>query len=181
LVWEEFVYGGHVLALSAVAMIWTFALLVYCGTRSCYPGLGDKDSEQGANAKRIQRLTQNYPLVKAQLVILVLLVLALLWGHLSTLLLGLGMLALGILYTVVLKNFPGFKNFFIPVPVVLLLALYGVYYWMEYSRLFSGWAFFLSADFYLVLFLRHQGYRGRRPKGAENFCRCFLPGSWSFA
>ena len=151
LVWEEFVYGGHVLALSAVAMIWTFALLVYCGTRSCYPGLGDKDSEQGANAKRIQRLTQNYPLVKAQLVILVLLVLALLWGHLSTLLLGLGMLALGILYTVVLKNLttriPGFKNFFIPVPVVLLLALYGVYYRMEYSPAFLWMGLFSICGF----------------------------------
>jgi len=165
--WEELVYGGHLVGLCVVSVVWCFALLsnnpfnwqfallVYCGMRSCYlfNWITEKDGEKGANSKRAGYSGKNRRSFFLQIIISVLVIIALLYRHAAACYLGLALLGLGFLYTVYLKKLttiiPGFKNLFIPVPVVLLIVLYGLYYGLPFTPVF----WFMGAFIFIRTFM----------------------------
>lgn len=140
-IWEEFIYGGHLLSLGATSIVATVGIIVgtkpdlviilisYLGTHSVY--LFDrtrgilKDGQSKLSAHLIKRKTTSKLIVS--LYVSLMFFLLLLYSNIVATLWAIFIFGSGFLYTEYIKpiskKIPAFKNFFIPLPYFFLPIL----------------------------------------------------------
>lgn len=143
-IWDEFIYGGHILSLGASSIVlasglllnikvsfWLFGL-VYFGTHSTYLFDRVKDLKKDAATERSKRISMKlrsaYFMIFGYLMITILI---LCFSNYYSFLLGAVIFSSGYLYNIFFKSLsktiPSFKNFFVPIPYALLPILL-IYY-----------------------------------------------------
>ena len=148
IIWDEFVYGGHLLSLGAVSIVltsaillnikitWDFLLIVYLGTQSIYLYNRYKEYKKDfltnpERTKHIKKYIKYMPLI-VFLFSSIAITIIVYFNKMSVLIFGLSMLFLGLLYSLFLKGFTkkivGFKSFFISLMWALLVVFLSVYY-----------------------------------------------------
>ena len=153
LIWEEFIYGGHLLSLGAVSVVFTSSILlniqitwdclavVYVGTLAgcLYGRLKDVDKDSLTNPERSQYLKKYVrykPLIVFSLILLFAGIL-LYFNKIPILLFGLLLILLIFLYEEFFKKFTkriiGFKNFVPSLLFTLLVVLLSLYYSIHFS------------------------------------------------
>jgi 4-hydroxybenzoate polyprenyltransferase len=165
-IWNEFVYGGHLLSLGAVSIVytasvilsvkttWDFLLIVYLGTESVYlyNRLKEYKIDFLTNPKRTEHI-KNYvkfiPLI-ISIFSLAIVLLLIYEQKFSALLFAVILLIMGFLYSEIFKNYTkkviGFKNLFVAFMWASLIIFLAVYF---------GLSFNLSLTFLFVfVFLR---------------------------
>jgi len=173
-IWDEFVYGGHILSLGAVSIVWScaiilnlyidwiFLLIVYLGIHSMYlfNRYQEIESDLNSNPERATHLKNLRGLVVTQIIafISISIILLIKYGTSPALYLGIIMYFLGLLYTFKFKSFTkhiiGFKNLFIPLLYTLLLALFFYYY----GYIFSTGFYLLIIFIYIRLYIATAFY-----------------------
>lgn len=148
LVWEEFIYGDHVLSLGAlsialtsasllnVRLTWDFLVIVYLGVYLVYLYNHYKEipRDTQTNIERVKCL-QKYSNKVPFLIffcLFIILVLQLFRGKTKSLLLSMFMISFGLLYTLFFKSLTkkivGFKSFFVAFVWALIVLFLVVFY-----------------------------------------------------
>ncbi len=148
LIWNEFVYGGHLLSFGAVSIVytasilldiritWDFLLVVYLGTESVY--LYNRFKEYRIDfltnperTEHIKKYAKYIPFIIFLMTFLAI-VIVVYFNKISALIWGLLLLMLGLLYSLFLKKITkkiiAFKSFFVSLMWSLLVLLLAVYY-----------------------------------------------------
>lgn len=169
LVWDEFVYGGHILSLGAISIVlaysilngiridWAFALIVYFGIHSLYLFNRHKESSQDTitNQARTGHLRKKRA-VPYQIIfsLIIVVVLVCIFGNLSSLILALILILCGFAYTKLIKPLTvriiGLKNFFVPLPYALLVVLFAFYYRQTISLELILFAIFIYVRLFIA-------------------------------
>jgi 4-hydroxybenzoate polyprenyltransferase len=147
-IWNEFVYGGHLLSLGAVSIVftssillevkitWDFLLIVYLGAQSIYlydryKGFKKDILTNSERTKHIEKYVKYIPLIIFFFFLIIFLIL-IYHKNFSALFLGLFLLIMGLLYSVIFKKYTrkiiGFKTFFVSLMWAMLVILLVVYY-----------------------------------------------------
>lgn len=152
-VWQEFVYGGHLLSLGAVSIVytasillgikitWDFLTIVYLGTESIYLYNRYKEFEIDSltNPERTSHIKKNIKKIPFVILIFFLIGFSILiyYQKFAALLFGVILFILGLLYSKVFKSLTqrivGFKNFFVSLMWTLLVVLLAVYYSLPFN------------------------------------------------
>lgn len=148
LLWDELIYGGHLLSLGAVSAIFTSAILldikitwdclavVYLGTHSIY--LYDRYKElkkdRLTNPERTNHIKKYYNKIPLIIICYIAIFIGILlyFNKIHTSSLALFLLFMGLLYAVFFKKITekiiGFKNFFVAFMWALLVVFLAIYY-----------------------------------------------------
>ncbi len=165
-IWKEFIYGGHLLSLGAVSVVftsavllgikitWDFLIIVYLGTQSVYLYNRYKEYKIDfiTNPERTEHIKKYVKMIPLIIFFFFLIILSILvyYKNFSGLFFGSFLLIMGLLYSQVFKGFTrkiiGFKNFFVSLMWALLVIFLAVYYSSPLN-----WALFLVFTF---VFLR---------------------------
>ena len=185
LIWNEFVYGGHILAIggSSVAYTgslllgvdssWGFLLMIYFIIQAVY--LSDRyldlKHDSSTNRTRTKYLSRHFKFIPLLIFFYILFFLVILFSAESIIAIffGLGLIGVSLLYALILKNItkkiPAFKNIFVSLcwaSIVILLALYYNYSFnIELILVFSFVFIILFAN---VSFCDIKDYRGDKKK-----------------
>jgi len=173
-IWNEFVYGGHLLSFGAASIVFTSAILlgikitwdcllvVYLGTQSVYlyNHFKEFDKDSLTNPQRsehIEKYVKYIPLITL-FFSLTAIVIVIYFNKILALLFGLLMLFGGLLYSKFLKKFTrriiGFKDFlisFLWATLVIFLAYYYFFSWnfaLILMVLFIFLRLFLNTNFF---------------------------------
>lgn len=173
-IWNEFVYGGHLISLGAASIVFTSAILldikitwdcllvVYLGTQSVYlyNHFKEFDKDSLTNPQRsehIEKYVKYIPLITL-FFSLTAIVIVIYFNKILALLFGLLMLFGGLLYSKFLKKFTrriiGFKDFlisFLWATLVIFLAYYYFFSWnfaLILMVLFIFLRLFLNTNFF---------------------------------
>lgn len=169
LIHDQILYGGHIVSLGLAAMVstvmlllgqsfrWEFLLIVYLGTLCVYnyDHIRDSQVDDQGNRTRSQYLTDHRRLYVLLLLSYVSLffVLLVVFGNLNSVIIGVVMLVISVLYTDVFKKLTrhvvGFKNVFTSVFLSLLLVFTLVYYELALSSWFVLFTVFVFLHFLL--------------------------------
>lgn len=171
-IWKEFIYGGHLLSLGAVSIIftasillniqitWDFFLVVYLWTEAVYlyNRLKELKSDSLNNPKRTIYLKKQARYIPSTIILFSTIAIAILiyFNKLSALSFGLILFILSLLYTVFLKKFTkkiiAFKSFFVPLIWALLIIFLITYYNFSINIV----AILLIIFIYLRLFIHEE-------------------------
>jgi len=173
-IWNEFVYGGHLLSFGAASIVFTSAILlgikitwdcllvVYLGTQSVYLYNHFKEFEKDSltnpqRSEHIEKYVKYIPLITL-FFSLTAIVIVIYFNKILALLFGLLMLFGGLLYSKFLKKFTrriiGFKDFlisFLWATLVIFLAYYYFFSWnfaLILMVLFIFLRLFLNTNFF---------------------------------
>lgn len=147
-VWDEFVYGGHLLSLGSVSIVfssalilnipitWDFLLIVYLITYTVYLYDRFRGLKQDllTNYNRTQHITKyiRYIPLIISCSILIIIGMLLYFGNQSSLVFGLLALLFGLSYSVffkkITKKVVGFKNFYVAFEWSLVVIFLTIYY-----------------------------------------------------
>lgn len=147
-IWDEFVYGGHLLALGLVCLVtlsaillniritWDFAVVIYSlSLAPCLFGRYiDLRKDISTNPKRSQHLAKKTVIIPYIITFLILIMLGILiyFDKYYILLFGVALILLSFLYDIFFKKFTsriiGFKNFFVGMLFSLLVVMLLLYY-----------------------------------------------------
>ena len=152
LIWNEFVYGGHLLSLGAVSIVytasilldiritWDFLLVVYLGTESVYLYNRFKEYEVDflTNPERTEHIKKYVKYIPFIIFLMTFsaIVIVVYFNKISALIFGLLLFFGGLLYSKFLKKITrkiiGFKDFlisFLWATLVIFLAYYYFFSW----------------------------------------------------
>ena len=148
IVWDEFIYGGHLLSLGASSIVFTSAILlgikitwdclviVYLGMQSAYLYNRYKDFKKDyltnpERTKHFEKYVSKIPIIIGIFILIIILMLF----YFSTpeiLLFGLFLVLMSLLYSKIFKDFtkkiPGFKGFYVALMWASLALFLIVYY-----------------------------------------------------
>lgn len=147
-IWDEFVYGGHLVAVGDISAIyafslilgikitWTFLLVIYLGVMSInyFNRYEEFDQDILTNPERSENLRRYKKILPLVVVFsfLVMAVVVLLTASINALFFMIILFLIGIFYTVFLKRLTreitGFKNFMTTLPYALLVVFLFIYY-----------------------------------------------------
>jgi 4-hydroxybenzoate polyprenyltransferase len=173
IIWNEFVYGGHLLSLGAVSIVftssillnlkitWDFLLIVYLGAQSIYLYDRYKGFKKDilTNPERTKHIEKYVKYILPILFFFFLIIFLILIYHKNflALFLGLFLLTIGLLYSIIFKNFTrkiiGFKNFFVSLIWAMLVIFLAVYYSLSFNL-----ALFLLFIFIFFRFIINVGF-----------------------
>lgn len=168
-IWSEFVYGGHLLSLGAVSIVytaavlldinitWDFLVIVYLGSYASYIYNRYREFDKDfftnpARTKHLEKYVKYIPIIIA-LSTLIIIGIFLYFNKITALLFALFLFSLSFSYSILFKDISkriiGFKNFYISLGWALLVVLLGIYYSLPIA-----WSILLVALFvYLRLYL----------------------------
>lgn len=146
--WNELIYGGHLLSLGAVSVVyvsaallnieitWDHIVVVYFGAHVIFLYNFFKELKQDTitNFQRVQHLKKYIQYIPYIIIcyFLIFIVFLLLFHKIPSLFFGLLLIILGILYTLFFKKFTekiiAFKNFFVALVWLLLVIFFIIYY-----------------------------------------------------
>jgi len=153
LIWNEFVYGGHLLSLGAVSIAYTAAVLlnikatwdgllvIYLGPQSIYLYNRYKEFNMDAltnpeRTRHIEKYVKMIPLI-ITFFVLIFIGTLLYFNKIPALLFSLFLLFLGFSYSIFFKSFTkkivGFKNVFVSLCWALIVVFLAVYYSYPFS------------------------------------------------
>jgi 4-hydroxybenzoate polyprenyltransferase len=189
-IWNEFVYGGHLLSLGAVSIVftasvllntritWDFLLIVYFWTQSVYlyNRLKEINKDYLTDRQRTEHLKKNFRYLPLIIIFFFIAGFAIIIfsNKIQALIFGLFLFLLSILYSLSLKKLTkkiiAFKSFFVPLiwaSMVLFLALY-------YKSPFSLSFFLITIFIYLKLFIHEEFFNikdseGDKKEGLQTF------------
>ena len=168
IIWNEFVYGGHLLSLGAVSIVltsailldskitWDFLLIVYLGVQSIYlydryRGFKKDALTNPERTKHIEKYVKYIPLII--LFFSFIIVAIVIYFNIRALPFIILMLLLGLFYSISLKKLTqkivGFKTFFVSLMWALLVMVLAIYY----SLLFNLALFFIFIFIFLKCFI----------------------------
>jgi len=144
---DELIFGGHIMSLGAVSIVYTFALVlswpidwkflavVYFGVHSVYlfDRYRDLAGDDGTNHRRVSYLKNHRQGMMLTVLVFLFLsfLLLLIYGDLLLSLAGTILFVIGFAYTIFFKRFTrvvvGFKDFFVPTSYISLLILFTYY------------------------------------------------------
>ena len=147
LVCNEFIYGGHLIALGTVGIVISsmflfsiniqleFLLIVYLGTLSIYSYdyYKDVDIDSSNSSPRVKHLKRYYKFRPLMISLYIggFLFLLLYFGNLGSIIIGISLLLLGLLYTKKFKKFTGkligFKSYYTALSFSLLTVFTAIY------------------------------------------------------
>jgi len=148
IIWDNLVYGGHILSLGSVGIIiatalllnikitWDILVLVYTGMHAAYLYNRYKDFEKDAptnnnRTKYFKKFVNQIPLIIILLIAIDVLIL-LMFGNFKISMITLGLLIMSFLYSKFFKKmtrvFAGFKSFFVSIMWAALVPFLIVYY-----------------------------------------------------
>ncbi|RLF52917.1 MAG: hypothetical protein DRN24_02415 [Thermoplasmata archaeon] len=147
LVCNEFIYGGHLIALGTVGIVISsmflfsiniqleFLLIVYLGTLSIYSYdyYKDVDIDSSNSSPRVKHLKRYYKFRPLMISLYIggFLFLLLYFGNLGSIIIGISLLLLGLLYTKKFKKFTGkligFKSYYTALSFSLLIVFTAIY------------------------------------------------------
>lgn len=174
LIWQEFIYGGHLLSLGAVSIVFTSAILlkievtwdcllvVYLGMHSAYLYNRYKEFHKDyltnpERTKYIKRVINRIPFIITSFSVLLVLILVL-YSKLTVLFFGLFLFAVSLLYSKVFKNVTqkiiGFKNIF----VSLMWASLPFFLFFYYSFQVNISLLIIAAFVFLRLFINTNSF-----------------------
>ena len=172
-IWNEFIYGGHLLSLGAVGIVFTSAILleiritwdclavIYLSVQSAYLYNRYREFKKDylTNFERTQYLEKKIaiiPLIVFFFTVLFTIIL-LYFSKLSVLVFGFLLLLLGLLYSKFFKSFTkkiiGFKNFYVSFAWSLLIIFLVFYYSAQLTLSF----YFVFVFVYFRLFI-HEAF-----------------------
>jgi len=173
-IWNEFVYGGHLLSFGAVSIVytasilldiritWDFLLVVYLGTESVYLYNRFKEYKVDflTNPERTEHIKKYVKYIPFIIFLMTFsaIVMVVYFNKISALILGLLLLILGLFYSLFFKKITekiiAFKSFFISLMWSLLVLFLAIYYSAPINLalfLFSVFVFlrfFVSVSFF---------------------------------
>lgn len=178
LIWNELVYGGHLLSLSAVCVVFTSAILLeieitidfliiaYSSTHAAYLYNRYKEFKKDylTNPERTQyfeKRIKKMPLI-IFCFIFIFIVTLLYFGNFYALIFGLMIFTTGIFYTLFFKKITreiiGFKNFYIAFSWSLLVIFLSIYYSSSLSLSINLSVFFIFIFIFIKCFLGTSFY-----------------------
>jgi len=148
LIWNEFVYGGHLLSLGAVSIVytsaillnikitWDFLVIVYLGTYSpyLYNRYKEFNEDFATNPERTKHIEKHvkYIPIMIFLFILVMIGIFLHFNKISALLFAIFLILTSFYYSILFKGLSkkivGFKSFYVSLNWSLLVILLVIYY-----------------------------------------------------
>lgn len=148
LIWNEFVYGGHILAVggSSVAYTgslllginssWSFLLMIYFIIQAVYlfDRYLDLKHDSLTNSTRTKYLSKHFQFIPVLILFYILLFLAILFSaeNIMAIFFGLGLIGASLLYALIFKNItkkiPAFKNIFVSLCWASIVVLLNLYY-----------------------------------------------------
>lgn len=190
LVWNEFVYGGHIISLSDVCtfyafaiilnikVTWSFLVVIYLSVFAINTFNRYKELEQDfltnpERAERTQKYIKFFPfLIYSSLFIVLGLVFY--FASVKALLFTLPLFLLGLIYTLFLKGFTkkiiGFKNFAIAIPYSLLVIFFALYYLIPISlSIFLIFIFYYIRVFMSAMFFDIKDIESDKKEGLKTF------------
>jgi len=169
LIWNEFVYGGHLLSLGAVSIVytaavllgiritWDFMVIVYLGSYApyIYNRYRELNKDFFTNVERtrhLEKYVKNIPAMIA-LSVIIMMGIFLYFNKIPALLFALLLFLISFSYSILFKGLSkkiiGFKNFYISLGWALLVVLLAIYYTFPMS-----WSILLISLFvYLRLYV----------------------------
>jgi len=173
-IWNEFVYGGHLLSFGAVSIVytasilldiritWDFLLVVYLGTESVYLYNRFKEYKVDflTNPERTEHIKKYVKYIPFIIFLMTFsaIVIVVYFNKISALIFGLLLLIIGLLYSLFFKKITekiiAFKSFFISLMWSLLVLFLAIYYSAPINLalfLFSVFVFlrfFVSVSFF---------------------------------
>jgi len=147
-VWDEFIYGGHLLSLGAVSIVftsalllgipvgWDFLMIVYLITYIIYlydrfRGLEQDSSTNYDRSRHIKKYVKYIPIIISSSILIIIGILFY-FGNWSSLVFGLLLLLFGLFYNSFFKKLTqkivGFKNFYVAFEWALLVVFLAFYY-----------------------------------------------------
>jgi len=173
-IWNEFVYGGHLLSFGAVSIVytasilldiritWDFLLVVYLGTESVYLYNRFKEYKVDflTNPERTEHIKKYVKYIPFIIFLMTFsaIVMVVYFNKISALIFGLLLLIIGLLYSLFFKKITekiiAFKSFFISLMWSLLVLFLAIYYSAPINLalfLFSVFVFlrfFVSVSFF---------------------------------
>ena len=152
-IWKEFIYGGHLLSLGAVSIVftsavllnikitWDFLLIVYLGIQSIYLYNRYKEYKKDflTNPERTKHIGKYVKYIPLIIFLFFVIIFSILIYHKNflALFLGLFLLIMGLLYTKIFKNLTqkilGFKSFFVSLMWALLVIFLAIYYSLPFN------------------------------------------------
>ncbi len=159
-VWNEFVYGGHLISLGSVSVVfasaillsipvtWDFLIIAYFITYTIYLYNRFKELEEDllTNPERTRHIKVYIKYVPRFVFFCTMIIVTMLicFGNLLSIAFGLSLLLFGLLYSIIFKKITkrviGFKNFYVALVWTLLIVFLIIYY-----------SFSLSPSLFLVL------------------------------
>jgi len=147
-IWNEFIYGGHLLSLGSVSVVftsaillnikitWDFLLIIYLGAQSIYwyYQIQDMEYDYLTNFERCSHIKKYIKVIPYLIIffIVFLIIILLCFNKLFVLLLYLSLLLVSAFYNnffkILTKKIIGFKNLFIAFTETFLIFLLIVYY-----------------------------------------------------
>lgn len=164
---NEFLHGGHLVSLAAPALAistmillnltirWDFLLITYLGTLCIYnydyiKGLNIDYSDNLKRSKHIQKL-QNLRIIILTFYGIAFLSLLIYFGNVLSIIFGIALLLIGLLYTDVFKRFTkkivGFKNLYTSISFSLLIIFTPIFYSYQLNLMFSTFFIFILLQF----------------------------------
>ena len=149
-IWDEFIYGGHLVSLGAVSVVftaslllnikitWDFLLIIYLGTESVYLYNRYKEfrSDFLTNPERTEYIKKYIKIIPLIIFLFFLIGFSILIYHKNfpALFFAVFLLIIGLLYSEVFKGFTrkalGFKSFFVSLIWALLVVFLAIYYFL---------------------------------------------------
>lgn len=171
-IWNEFIYGGHLLSLGAVSVVFTSAILldikiswdclivVYLGAQIIYLYNHYKEFQKDflTNPKRVEHIERYVRYIPWIIILFTLIFIGILLyiNKLSALLFGFGLVLLGLFYSVYFKKFSKsiveFKSFF----VSLIWSLSVIFLAVYYSFSILNFSLFLVSIFIFLRLFVHE-------------------------
>lgn len=164
---NEFLHGGHLVSLAAPALAistiillnlaihWEFLLITYLGTLCIYnyDYIRGLNIDYSDNIKRSRHI-QKYLNLRSILLIfygVAFISLLIYFGNSLSIVFGVGLLLIGLLYTDIFKKFTkkivGFKNFYTSVSFSLLIIFTPIFYSYQINLMFSVFFIFILLQF----------------------------------
>lgn len=190
-VWNEFVYGGHLISLGAVSVVfasaillnipvtWDFLIIAYFITYTVYlyNRLNEFKEDFLTNPERTRHIKGYIKHVPCFIFFCTMIIVAMLmyFGNLLSMAFGLLLLLFGLLYSLIFKKITqkiiGFKNFYVAFIWTLLIVFLAVYY--SFSMNLS--IFLILAFVYLRCFMGTSFYDIKDIKSDEKENLLTLP------
>jgi len=185
-IWDEFVYGGHLLSLGAVSVVftasfllnikitWDFLLIVYLGTESVYLYNRYKEFRTDflTNPERTEYIKKYIKIIPLIIFFFSLIISLILIYHknFSALFFAVFLLIIGLLYSEIFKGFTqkivGFKSFFVSLMWALLVIFLAIYYSLSLGLiLFLIFVFIFLKCFVITSFFDIKDTEGDRKEG----------------
>jgi len=193
-IWDEFIYGGHLLSLGAVSIVyfeaillnikitWDFLLISYLGSQSVYlynryKELGEDFLTNPERTKHIQKYYKKIPII-ILLCLLFFFVIFFYFNKIISLSISLFVFFLSFSYTLffkkITKKIPSFKNFFVSLTWSLLILILVTYYFYSLNLA----VLLVSVFVFLRWFINTSFFDVKDIENDKNLHLLTLPAIW---